>query len=254
MKDSRFGKWKFFPDFRQELVPDQIALIDGGVIGGIVPPLHDILFPQKLLQILLGVIQKRADEGDAPDFLNETHGTEPCGVGAAEKTQEYIFDPVSGMVPESDQRVFRIEDDFAPVFQTHAPRRFFVAFSPLSVVGNINAEQGAWNVSLHAESFAECRVRNGCAPPESMFKMNRFQREPCRFLVQVQEQKQGKGVRAAAERAEDFLPFEGGGDFRRKREFHGWIRKSRVLKPGRVVGGDQAFAASSIALIKVALS
>lgn len=27
-----------------------------------------------------------------------------------------------------------------------------------------------------------------------MFKMNRFQREPCRFLVQVQEQKQGKGV------------------------------------------------------------
>lgn len=88
--------------------------------------------------------------------------------------------------------MFRIEDDFAPVFQAYAPCRFFVAFSPLSVVGNINAEQGAWNVSLHAESFAECRVRNGGAPPESMFKMNRFQREPCRFLVQVQEQKRAR--------------------------------------------------------------
>ncbi len=158
LQDARFGERKCPADLRQKTVPDQIAFVDGRAVGRIIPPFQDLLSAQEFFQVCPGVVQKRTDERDAPDFLHGPHGAESGRIGTAEEPQQHIFDPVPGVMAECDKGLFRVEDDFSPVFQTDSPRSLFVAFAAQTLARNVDMEDCQRDRVPFTDFSAEVRI------------------------------------------------------------------------------------------------
>lgn len=107
------------------------------------------------------------------------------------------------MMPECHTGTARICDNLLPGFQAQTPGGTFESFPLPFPIWHIQADTAEGNPPLPAEFFTERRVGPTILSPQSMLKMNRFQRNP--GGIPPQKKKKRQTVCSAAQRTEHLL-------------------------------------------------